>query len=131
MQQIEIEMVGAETSQARLASTRDAPSRQLVGLHLGDQEYTVALTGKHATNQFLGAAVAVISRRIDQRHPERNAYAQRLFFNSWRMPSQSEMRGALTERRDGSAVWKLYGTRSRLGRRACGKNPCTCLHRSH
>src|SRR3989440_12857587 len=111
MQQIEIEMVGAETSQARLASTRDAISRHLVGLHLGDQEYTVALTGNHVTNQFLGAAVGVTSRRIDQRHAERNAWAQRLFFNSRRMSSQSEMRGALTERRDGGAVWSLYGTR--------------------
>src|SRR5436853_1827338 len=67
MQQIEIEMVGAETSQARLASTRDAISRHLVGLHLGDQEYAVALTGNHVTNELLGAAVAVITRRIDQR----------------------------------------------------------------
>ena len=61
MQQIEIEMVGAETSEARLASTGDAISRHLIGLHLGDQEYTVALTGNHVTNELLGAAISVIS----------------------------------------------------------------------
>src|SRR5205807_4317666 len=72
----------ARACQARLASTRDAISRLLVGLHLGDQEYAVALTGRHATNELLGAAVAVITRRIDQRHAERNACAQRLFLNS-------------------------------------------------
>src|SRR5256885_14368322 len=101
MQQIEIEMVGAETSEARLASTRDAISRHLVGLHLGDQEYTVAPTGNHVTNELLGAAVAVVSRRIDQRHAERNACAQRLFLDSLRMPSLTEVPAALTERRDG------------------------------
>jgi len=34
----------------RLASTRDAVSGHLIGLHLGDQEYTVALTGNHVTD---------------------------------------------------------------------------------
>src|SRR6266481_9411424 len=127
MQQIEIEMVGSETSQARLASTCDAISRHLVGLHLGDQEYAVALTGNHMTKELLGAAVAVVSRRIDQRHAERNACAQRLFLDSCRMPSLTEVPAALTERRDGRAVWKLYGTRSGLRRRASAKNLCTCL----
>src|ERR1700704_4827161 len=129
MQQIEIETVGAETSQARLASTRDARSGHLVGLHLGDEEYTVALTGNHATNQFLGAAVAVVSRRIDQRHAERNACAQRLFLDGWRMPFLTEVPAALTERRDGRAVRKLYGTRSSIRRRASTRNLCSCLSR--
>jgi len=133
MQQIEIKILSAETSEARRASTRDAIARHLIALHLGDQEYAVALTGNHVTNELLGAAVAVISRRVDQRHGERNACAQRLFFNSWRMSSLTEMPAALTERRDGSAVWKLYGTgtRCRLRFRASAKNLCPCLHRKH
>src|ERR1700747_2003019 len=99
-------MVGVQTSEARLASARDAISRHFIGLHLGDQEYTVALTGNRVTDELLGAAIAVISRRIDQRQASRNAGVHRLFFNSRGMPSLSEMPGALTERRDGGAVWK-------------------------
>src|SRR3981081_1820702 len=133
MQQIEIEMVGAETSQARLASPRDAIARHFTrhfpGLHLGHQEYALALTGNHVTNELLGAAVAVVSRRIDQGHAERNACAQRLFLDSWRMPSLTEVPAALAERRDGGAVWKLYGTRGRLRRRASTRNLCSHLRR--
>src|ERR1700704_1039298 len=131
MQQIEIQLFAAETSEARRASTRDAIARHLITLHLGDQEYAVALTGNHVTKELLGAAVAVVSRRIDQRHAERNACAQRLFLDSWRMSSLTEMPTALTERRDGSAVWKPYGTRSRLRSRASTKNLCSCLRRKH
>ena len=110
VQQVEIEMISAETGEARLASTRDAVSRHVIGLHLGDQEYAVALTGNHAADQFLGAAVAVILRRVDQRHPERKARAQRFFLNSFRMSSLREMPRALTERRDDGAVVELYRT---------------------
>ena len=49
MQQIKIQILGAETSEARRASTRDAIARHLIALHLGDQEYAVALTGNHVT----------------------------------------------------------------------------------
>ena len=47
------------------------------------------------------------------------------------MPSLTQVPAALTERRDGNAAWKLYGTRSRLRRRASTKNLCSCLRRSH
>src|ERR1700733_4967588 len=131
MQQIEIQIFGAEPSEARRASTRDAIARYLIALHLGDEEYTVALTGNHATNELLGAAVAVVSRSIDQCHAERNAGAQRLLLDSRRMPSLTQVPTALTERRDGHAVRKLYGARARLRRRASTNNRCSCLRRSH
>src|ERR1700682_4955720 len=133
MQQIEIKILAAETSEARRASTRDAIARHFIALHLGDQEYGIALTGNDVTKELLGAAVAVVSRRIDQCHAERNACAQRLFLDSWRMSSLTEMPAALTERRDGSAVWKLdgTGTRCRLRPRVSAKNLCPCLHRKH
>ena len=66
MQQIEIEIVGAETSKACFASAGNAVSRHLIGLHFGDQEYAVALAGNHVAYQFLGESVAVIPRGIDQ-----------------------------------------------------------------
>src|SRR5579864_4692209 len=122
MQQIEIKILGAETSEARRASTRDAIARDLIALHLGDQEYAVALIGNHVTDELLGATVAVISRRVDQCHAERNARAQRLFFNSLRMSSLTEMPAALAERRDAGAVWKRYGPPRSLRCCARGKN---------
>ena len=110
VQQVEIEMISAETGEARLASARDAVSRHMIGPHLGDQEYAVALTGNHAADQFLGAAVAVYLRRVDQRHPERKACAQRFFLNGFRMSSLRETCRALAECRDDCAVAELYRT---------------------
>ena len=36
-------MISAETGEARLTSARDAVSLYMIGQHLGDQEYAVAL----------------------------------------------------------------------------------------
>ena len=120
MQQVEVEMVGAEASEACLASTGDAVSRHLTGLHLRDQEDPVALTGNHLADKLLGATVSVISRRIEQSHAERNAGMYRLRFDRRRMSSLPEVPGTLTQSRDGSAVWKPYGTPRGLRCRACG-----------
>src|SRR6185437_8506798 len=65
VQQIEVEIVGAETSQACRACSGNAISSNFVGLHLGDQIYAVAITGDDAAQELLGAAIAVITRRID------------------------------------------------------------------
>jgi hypothetical protein len=47
VQQIQIEVVSAETAEASLASMRQAISRHFVGLHFGNQEYAVTLTGDY------------------------------------------------------------------------------------
>jgi hypothetical protein len=65
MQQIEIEVIGTETGEARFASARDAVFCDVIGLYLRDQEYAVALVGKHLADQFLGAAITVIVRRVN------------------------------------------------------------------
>src|ERR1700719_191782 len=98
-------MISTETSEARLTSARDAVSRHMAGRHLGYQEYAIALTSNRAADEFLGA---VHFRGVDQRHPERNARAQSLFFISLRMSSLSETRRALAHCWDGSAVAKFY-----------------------
>ena len=85
-------MISAETGEARLASARDAVSRHVIGPHLGDQEYAVALTGNCTADQFLGVAVAVYLRRVDHRHPKRKACAQRFFLIRFRMSSLREIR---------------------------------------
>ena len=107
MSQVEIEVISAETGEALLASTRDdAICRHVI--HFGDQEYAVALTGNRAADQFFGAAVAVPLRRVDQRHPERKASAQRFFLNGCRMSSLSKMPRALAQCGDDGAAAELY-----------------------
>jgi len=104
MQQIEIEVISPEASEARLTSPRDAVSRHMARPHLGDQEHAIAPTRDYPADEFLGA---VYFCRVDQRHPERKAGAQRFFFFSYRMSSLSETCRALAERRDYGAVAKL------------------------
>src|SRR5580693_2716286 len=108
MQQVEIEMISAQTAEARVASPRDAVSRHVIGPHFGDQEYAVALTGNHAADQFFGSAVAVDLRRVDQCHPERKAGAQRFFLSGVRTSPLRETCRALAERRDNCSIMKLY-----------------------
>ena len=55
----------------------------------------------------------------------------RLFLDRQRMHFLTEMPAALTERRDGRAIWKLYGTRCRVRFRASAKILCTCLDCNH
>src|ERR1700683_5166713 len=127
MQQIQIQIPGAEASEARRASTRDAIAGHFVALHLGNQEYAVALIGNHGLEELLGAAAAVVSRRIEQCHAERNARAQRLFLDIDRMPALTDVPATLPKRRDGSAARKLYGARGLLRRRAGINALCGCL----
>src|SRR5260221_5590373 len=131
MHQIKIQVLAAETSEARRASTRDAIAGHLIALHLGDQVYAVALTGDHFTDELFGSAAAVVSRRIDQRHAERNTRAQRLFFDRQRVPTLTGMPAALTELRDDRAVGKLYGPHSGLRRRVGPRILCSRLRGNH
>ena len=50
VQQIEIEVISAETGEARLASVRHAVSGYITGRQFGDQKYVVALTANHVAN---------------------------------------------------------------------------------
>src|ERR1043166_6155757 len=98
VQQIEIEMIGAETREARGAGTRNAVARHVGGPDFGHQEHALALAGDHTVDRFLGAAAAIEFRRVDQGHAERKPGAQRLFLFGRRAPSLSETRGALAPR---------------------------------
>ena len=105
-------MIRAETGKARLARARDAVSRQMSPPDLGDQEDTIALTGNRTADEVLRA---VDLRRVDQRHPERQACAQRFFFGGLRMSSLSKARRPLAECRDDRAI-------AELDRPACGRS---------
>ena len=74
MQQIEIEMIRAETSEACLASARNTVFRRTIGRHLGDQEYTIPLASNYVADQFLGAVdFAVSINVIPSERPVRRA----------------------------------------------------------
>ena len=77
VQQVKIEMIGAETCEARLAGACDAVARHVVWPHLRDEEDAIALAGNRPADEFFGA---VNFRRVDDRHPERDARTHRLFF---------------------------------------------------
>ena len=109
MQEVEIEIIGAETREACVARLPDALYGEVVG-HFGDQEYAIALTGNHMANQFLGATLIVQFRRVDQRHAERNTCAQRFFLSSCRMSSLCESCRTLTECGYYGAIGELYGS---------------------
>src|SRR5262245_62793162 len=72
MQEIKIEMIGAEALETRFTGARNAIAGHVVGPHLGHEKNAIALTGNRATYEFLRA---VNLRRVDQRHPERKAGA--------------------------------------------------------
>src|SRR5215831_18946927 len=104
MQKVEIEIIRAETGKARLACARDAVSRHMSLPHLGDEEHAIALTGNRTANKFLGP---VQLRRVDQRHPEGKARAQRFFLSGLRVSPLSKTPRPLTESRDDGAIAKL------------------------
>src|SRR5262249_9075667 len=78
VQRVATEMMRAEAAKARPAAGGDAAPRHMGLPDLGDQEDTITLTGNRPADEFLGP---VQLRRVDQRHPERKACAQRFFLS--------------------------------------------------
>src|SRR5215467_10824117 len=122
-------MIRAETGKARLARARDAVSCHMSLPHLGDQEHTIALTGNRTANKFLGPVQLC---RVDQRHPEGQACAQRFFFSGRRMSSLSKTPRPLAEGRDDGPVPERDRP-SRGGNRTPGSTlgPSTRAHSKH
>src|ERR1700722_4822921 len=77
VQEIEVDLVDAETPETAFAGRNGASPRCMVRQHLADQEQPVATPTDRLPDQFLAATVRIHLRRIDQRHPEIDAEAQR------------------------------------------------------
>src|SRR6185437_1398242 len=118
VQQIEIDMISPEPAKARLTSTRHGISSSVFGFYLGHHEGTVTLASNHALDQFFGTAHTVIARRVNERHAERKARAQRFFLVACRTSSLPDMPGALPDGGDADAVTKL--DRARYARSGAG-----------
>ena len=65
VQQVKVEMISTETGEARVARPLNAVSRDMGGPDLGDQEYAIALTGNHTTDQSLGVAISIYLCSVD------------------------------------------------------------------
>ena len=78
-------------------------------------------TRNDATDQLLRIAVSINLRRINQSHAQRNAFAQRVFFDRCRMSSLTQTRRALTERWDDGSVVEFHGSPRRICSDAKGR----------
>ena len=84
----------------------------------GNQEYLFTPTRNDMTDQFLRVAVSINLRRINQRHSQRNAFAQRVFLDRFRMSALAQTRRTLTERWDDGSVVEFHGSPRRIWSRA-------------
>ncbi len=73
MQQVEIKIVGAEPSQAALASGLHSTSISVVRIYLADQEHVGTPFLNRFAHNFFGASVGVHLCRVDQVHAEIHA----------------------------------------------------------
>src|SRR5579864_4462337 len=66
MQQIQVQAIGREATQAALARRDGAFGTRVVRINLADEEHLVAAAGDRVREQFLGAAVTVHLGGIEQ-----------------------------------------------------------------
>jgi hypothetical protein len=131
MQQVEVQALDPQPLEAALAGRDGAPAPGIVGVDLADDEDLVAAPGDRLGHDFLGAAVAVNLRGVDERHPEVEAQRQRGGLARGRAPSVAHAPGAQTQRRHAGAVGQRHvgNGRQRSGRRLVGdrRQPYTIL----
>jgi hypothetical protein len=113
VQQIEIDAVGLQPSQAALAGRDRAASRRVFGQHLADEEDLLAPARDRRPDDFLRPAVAVHFRGVDQRHAEIETQPQRRDLLAAPPAVLAHRPGAPPERRHALAARKLRG-RDRL-----------------
>jgi hypothetical protein len=76
VEQVEIDLIGAEAAQAPFAGDDGAAPGGVLGEHLADQEDLVAPAGDGLADQLLDRARAVHLRGVEERHPGVEAGAE-------------------------------------------------------
>ena len=107
MQQVKVEMVCPKARETPLASPFNSVPCHMRRPHFGNQEYLFTPTRNDAADQLLRLAVSINLRRINQSHAQRNAFAQRVFFDRCGVSSLTQTRRALTKRWDDGSVVKI------------------------
>jgi hypothetical protein len=97
VQQVQVEVVGAEPAQAHLAGQHGAPATRVVREHLADEEHVVAAVGDGLAYQHLGRAVGVHLGGVDDGHAQAYTEAQRRDLRGPALGPFGEMAGALSQ----------------------------------
>jgi hypothetical protein len=122
-------MVGPKARETPLASPLNSVPSYMSRPNFGNQEYVFAPTRDDATNQLFRVAISVNLRCINQRHAQRNTFAQRFFLNSFRMSFLAQARRTLTECLNNGSVVEFHG--SLVWTRATGRSLCRCSRGGH
>src|SRR5579875_2691118 len=76
MEQVQIQRVCTEATEAAFASCDGAVTRRVAWQHLADEEDILAAAGNCLTDKFFGSSITVHLSRVDQAHAEIEASAQ-------------------------------------------------------
>lgn len=106
VQQVELDMVGAEALEAGFTGGDRAGAAGIVGQDLADKEHLVAPSFDRFTDDFLGTAIGIHFRRVDDGHAEIEAGAQACGLLGHRRLAFAHMPGTEAERRDLSSAGK-------------------------
>ena len=106
VEQIQVEAVGLQPAQARLAGGNRAAPGGVLGQHLADKEDLAAAIGKRFGDELFSCAISVHFRRVDDRHPEVDGHLQGRNLVGARLPPVAHIPRADPERRDGFSVWE-------------------------
>jgi hypothetical protein len=103
-------MVGPKARKTPLTGPFNSIPCHMSRPDLGNQEYLFAPTRNDMTDQFLRVAISVNLRCINQRHAQRNTFAQRFFLNRFGVASLAQTRRTLPKRWDNSSVAEFHGS---------------------
>jgi hypothetical protein len=109
VQQVQVEVVGAQPGQAAPAGLGGAPPRGVVGQHLADEEDVVPPAPDRPPDERLGCAVAVHLGGIDQRQPDLDAGAKGGEVDVVPVRVLAQVPGAHPENRDRRSVGQGHG----------------------
>ena len=131
MQQVKVEIVSPNASEAPLTGPLNSVPCHMSRPDLRHQEYVFASTRNDISDQFLRIAISIYLGRIDQRHAERDTFAQRFLLNRFRMSSLAQTRRTLTERWHHGSVVEFHGSLRPVWSRATGRSRCSCSRASY
>ncbi len=106
VQEVEVDHVRTQPAQAALTGGRQPLSAGVVRVDFAHHEHTLTLTHDGLADDFLGTAISVHLRRVDECHPQIDAQSQRGNFFLGRVSAFAHLPGALSEHGHRRSVWQ-------------------------